>query len=182
MMKVIGLVGKAGAGKDTVADIMAERYPSIRMGDVVIEETRRRGLALTDENVGSVAGILRRNEGMDAIAKRCIPKIQALDSATIVVNGIRGFDEVTLFRSHFEDFVVVEVWASDRTRFERILARFRPDDVRDYDEFVDRDQREDSWGLAEAISLASHRICNDGTLASLRARTKEVMDSIEREC
>ena len=69
-MRVIGLVGRAGAGKDTVSEYMGRRYPSVRMGEVVIEETRRRGLDQTDENVGAVAVDLRKIEGMDGAAKR----------------------------------------------------------------------------------------------------------------
>ena len=42
--KVIGAVGKNGSGKDTVLDIIAERYglPSISMGDMVREIAKKR--------------------------------------------------------------------------------------------------------------------------------------------
>jgi dephospho-CoA kinase len=178
-MRVIGLVGRAGAGKDTVSEYMGRRYPSVRMGEVVIEETRRRGLEQTDENVGAVAIDLRKREGMDAIAKRCVTKIQTLDSPYVVVNGIRGGDEVRTFRSHFDDFVLVEVWAPDRTRYERILERSRPDDVRSFEEFLERDRREGSWGLDEAISMSSHRIRNDGSLSNLEEQAGKLIEKIE---
>jgi len=178
-MRVIGLVGRAGAGKDKVSEYMGRRFPSVRMGEVVIEETRRRGLEQTDENVGAVAVDLREREGMDAIAKRCVAKIQSLDSPTIVINGIRGGDEVRTFRSHFDDFVLVEVWAPERTRYERILYRSRPDDVRSFEDFLERDRREGSWGLNEAISMAQHRICNDGSLTNLEDQTADLIRKIE---
>jgi len=178
-MKVIGLVGRAGAGKDTVSDFLAKRYPSVRMGEVVIEETRSRGLDLTDENVGGVAVDLRKVEGMDAIAKRCVSRIRKLDSPVVVVNGIRGGDEVRVFRNSFDEFFLVEVWAPDRVRYGRIMKRSRPDDVRSYEDFQERDRREGSWGLDDAISMASYRISNDGSLSSLKSQTEELLGKME---
>ena len=181
-MKVIGLVGKAGAGKDMVCEIMEKRHPSLRMGDVVIEETRRRGLEITDENVGMVASDLRKKEGMAAIAKRCVEKIESLDSPIVIINGIRGSDEVKFFQTMFEHFLVIEVWAPDSVRYERIRKRSRADDVQDFEQFLERDRRETSWGLEQAISMAAYKIVNDGTLDVLDTRTCELMSRIESDC
>jgi dephospho-CoA kinase len=178
VLKVIGLVGRAGAGKDVVSEIIGREYPSVRMGDVVVSETKRRGLELTDENVGKVANDLRKQEGMDAIAKRCVQSIRSMGSPVVVVNGIRGADEISLFEAEFDQFEVVEVWAPERTRFERIRGRSRADDVKSFEQFLARDRREASWGLGEAISLATHRIANDGDLASLEGRTLEVLEKL----
>jgi len=180
-LKVVGLVGRAGAGKDTVCQIMGSRFPSVRMGDVVIEETRRRGLETTDRNVGRVADDLRRKDGMDAIAKRCIDAIRRLDSPIVIVNGIRGLDEVKLFQAEFSQLILVEVRAPDKVRYERIMKRARVDDVRDFEQFLARDRREDSWGLGEAIAMARYRIDNDGGLEDLEARTSEVLRRIEAD-
>ncbi len=180
-LKVVGLVGRAGAGKDTVCQIMASRFPSVRMGDVVIQETKRRGLEPTDDNVAAVANDLRRTEGMAAVARRCIDAIRGLDSPVVIVNGIRGLDEVRVFQAEFPRFFLVEVWAPERLRYERIMKRARPDDVRDFEQFLARDRREESWGLGRAIALARHRINNDGGLEDLEARTRELLESIEAD-
>lgn len=180
-MKVIGLVGRAGAGKDTVCQIMAGRFPSVRMGDVVIEETKQRGLEPTDENVGKVANDLRRREGTDAIARRCVDRIGSCDSPIVIVNGIRGLDEVKLFQAKFRTFFLVEVRAPDKLRYERITERARADDVKDFQQFLARDRREDSWGLEQAIAMARYRIDNDAGLEDLEARTSEVLRRIEAD-
>ncbi len=181
-LKVIGLVGRAGAGKDVVSQMIGSRYPSVRMGDVVIEETRRRGLTVTDSNVGMVASDLRRREGMDVIARRCTERIRSLDAPVVVVNGVRGPDEVVFFRMSLRDFYLVEVWAPDRLRYERIRARAREDDVSGYEQFLERDRREDSWGLGKAIAMADLRIANDGTLSDLEVRIRELVERIESDC
>ena len=180
-LKVVGLVGRAGAGKDTVCQIMGSRFPSVRMGDVVVEETKRRGLETNDENVGKVANDLRRKEGMDAIARRCVGRIGLLDSPIVIVNGIRGLEEVELFQAEFRHFVLVEVRAPDEVRCQRIMKRARADDVKDFQQFLARGRREDSWGLGKAISMARYVIDNDGDLRALEARASEVLRRVEAD-
>ncbi|HIC87630.1 MAG TPA: hypothetical protein EYP03_05445, partial [Aquificae bacterium] len=76
-MRVIAFVGLPLSGKSTAAKVAEEMgIPVVCMGDMVREEAKRRGLALTDENLGKIANELRQKEGMDAIAKRCIPIIR----------------------------------------------------------------------------------------------------------
>ncbi len=178
-MKVLALVGKAGAGKDTVSQILEDQFPAVRMGEVPVQETRLRGLEVTDRNVGAVATDLRRKEGMDAIARRCVKRIREMDSEVVVVNGIRGSAEVELFRREFPDFHLIEVWAPGKLRYRRIIGRGRADDIDSYQDFLDRDQREESWGLDEAISMAESMIINDGSLEELEERTWEVVENIE---
>ena len=49
-MKVIGLVGKIGSGKDTVSRMLKEYgFKEIGMGDMVREIARERGLEPTRE-------------------------------------------------------------------------------------------------------------------------------------
>jgi dephospho-CoA kinase len=66
-----------GSGKATVktkAESMG--YSVVVMGDEIRTETLRRGLQLTPENIGKVMLQLREEEGLAAVAKRCIPKIE----------------------------------------------------------------------------------------------------------
>ena len=50
-MKVVSIVGMAGAGKSEVARIFEENgFIRIRFGDITDEEIRKRGLELNEEN------------------------------------------------------------------------------------------------------------------------------------
>ena len=119
-MKVIAFVGMPGAGKTEASNVARELdIPVIVMGDVLREEVKKRGLPPTDENIGGVANQLRKEEGMDAIAKRCIPKIEALkgQSDVVVVDGIRGIAEVEAFKKAFDDnFTLVKIDATVRAQ------------------------------------------------------------------
>lgn len=175
-MIVIGLVGLQGSGKTEILKVLEEMGAEwVRMGDVVWEELRRRGMEINEANVAGLGEELRRNEGLGAIAKRCIPIIQRKKSRVVVVDGIRGIAEVEEYRKAFgDDFHLWGVWASERSRYFRIAGRKREDDATGFEKFREKDRRELSWGLGEALALAEVMIVNEGALEELREKVKKV--------
>jgi dephospho-CoA kinase len=178
---VVGIAGPPGAGKTEVARVATQLgYSYIRMGDVVLEEVKKRGLKISEENVGTVASELRKL-GEAEIARRCIPSIREKGGA-VVVDGIRGIAEVEEFRNEFGDaFKLISVWASQRTRFQRISKRSREDDARGWEEFQKKDRRELSWGLGEALVLSDFLIVNEGNLEELKEKAKEILERLKDE-
>lgn len=179
---VIGIVGPQASGKTEVASAMVELGAArVRMGNVVWEEVKNRNLELTESNVAKVAEDLRSQEGMSAVAKRCIPiiKEEGRENNSVVVDGIRGIDEVEKFKEEFgEDFILLSVKSSRKTRYERITERKREDDTQDYDSFREKDDRELSWGLKKAIESADYLIENEGSLEDLRKKTFDIFRKV----
>jgi dephospho-CoA kinase len=176
MVRVICLTGMPGCGKEEFVRVAQERgLPMVRMGDVVREEAQRRGIKFSDETVGGMAHQDRVRHGFGIWAERTVPRIK---EGTTVVDGIRGREEVEVFRRVFGDgLLVVAIHASPKTRYERIQKRSRDDDAVSWEEFLRRDERELGWGLAEVIATADRMIVNDGDLESMRARSREVLDA-----
>jgi len=148
------------------------------MGDVVRAELRRRGLPLSDENAGMIASELRAQEGMDAIAKRCIPHVRAIagKKAVIVIDGIRGISEVETFKKEFgTDFTLVRVDAPLNLRYERIKTRGRGDDSLSIEEFKTREERENEWGLGEAMKNADKVITNTDSRELFKEQIEEIL-------
>jgi len=176
---LVGVAGMPGAGKATVKE-MVERmgYPVVVMGDEIREETRRRGLKLTPENVGMVMLKLREEEGPAVVAKRCLPKIEKAKGKVVVVDGIRSLHEVNEFKRHFPSFTLVAIHASPETRFQRLFQRKRSDDPEGWETFMERDLRELSVGLGSAIATADHMIINEGTKAQLDRRVRDVLEEV----
>ncbi len=183
-MKVIAFVGYPLSGKSTAAQVVREvGIPVVVLGDVVREEAVRRGVELTDENLGRIASELRQKEGMDAIAKRCIPKIRELGSSkgVVVVDGIRGIAEVEKFKKAFgDDFVLIAIESPLEVRFERAKMRKRSDDVEKLEDLVKRDKREESWGLKEAMEIADFTIENKGSYEDFIETVKQILLNIAR--
>jgi len=104
-MKVLAVVGMPGSGKGEFSAIAREMgIPVVVMGDVIREEVKNQGLPPTDESMGIVARALREKHGMAAIAHVCIPVITRQRADVVLVDGIRGDAEVTLFSETFPEF------------------------------------------------------------------------------
>lgn len=182
-MRVVGVVGMPASGKSEAAAVAREEgVPVVTMGDVIRDEVRRRGLEPTDENMGKVGVELREQEGDDAVARRCADEIRSVaeeqdtENPVVLVDGVRGGDEVELFRDEFgEDFVLLEVEASFETRLERVRSRGRDDDMTTAEKLRNRDERELGYGMGDAIEGADVVISNEGSLREFREEFRSVL-------
>lgn len=175
-MKVIGIVGMPASGKGEVSKIARDLgLPVVVMGDAIRERVKEAGLPPTDVNCGAVAGALRADLGMDAIARITIPAIEATAAPVVLVDGIRGDYEVTAFRGHFPDFTLIGIVSSFETRYARLANRGRSDDSLTAEELRVRDERELGWGLGRALALADCRITNEGTLDEFAAEVRALL-------
>jgi dephospho-CoA kinase len=164
-MQVIGIVGLPASGKGEFSRIASEiGVPVIVMGDIIRNAVKEAGLPPTDESMGFIANRLRQEEGMDAVALRCIPLVKATGSPLVLIDGIRGDAEVRIFRREFPGFKLIGIDAGFPIRLARVTARGRSDDLKSAEELKNRDERECSWGLARALAEADITISNKGTL------------------
>jgi len=181
-MKVIAFTGMPCAGKsEAVAIAKQNDILVVRMGDLIWEETKNRGLALDGKNVGFVADEMRKVHGNDIWAKRTVEKINSLSPRPemLVIDGLRTPRELEFFKQNLEaDFLVVAIKASDQIRLNRFLSRNRTDDSSEESEFVARDEREKSWGLVEAIDKADISIVNEEGFEEFRQKIIALFDDI----
>ena len=175
-MKLIVTVGMPGSGKDelvTVARSMG--LATLKMGDLVRDETRRRGLPLSSANVGRIASEERDKHGPGIWAQRALPK---LTETRMLVDGCRSDNEVTVFRHNFGDLFVLGIYASPETRHARMTARGRNDDGAGLQDFYDRDRRELKWGIGNAFALADGMLLNEGSLDEFRRAGRAMLERI----
>lgn len=179
---VVGLAGMPGSGKSLVVETAQELgYAIVGMGDVIREETAKRGLELTPQNVGKVMLQLRKAGGNSIIAQKCIPKIEEQTSTKVLVDGLRSMYEADAFKAHFAKFTLVAVHASPETRFKRLFNRRRSDDPTVWEVFHDRDMRELSVGVGNVIAMAEQIIVNDNSMEQVKAKVEETLQRIEEK-
>lgn len=177
---VVGLVGMPGSGKSLVVDAaQQEGYAVVVMGDVIREETQKRGLELNPTNIGNVMLGLRKTGGDSVIAEKCIPKIVQQVSSKVIVDGLRSLDEADAFKANFAKFSLMAVHASPETRFNRLYRRGRSDDPDGWELFHNRDARELSVGLGDAIAMAEYVILNEKNRDLTRAMVREALRRVE---
>ena len=181
-MVIVALTGMPAAGKGEVATVAQQRgWAAHRIGDLVWEETERRGLELASSSVGTVANGEREAHGYGIWAERSLPCINALrtDGKHVLIDGMRGEKELAVFRDAYGDtLVTVAVLALSETRLERVRQRDRVDDG-DAAAFHARDQRELGWSLAETIEAAAETLENNGSLSQLRENADALLERLE---
>jgi len=177
-LKIICVAGMPGAGKSIFASIAKEfSIPVITMGDAVRVEASKRGIPQTPETLGALMLELRREEGPEAVAKRCLDLLPE-GSKVVVIEGVRSLEELEYFKKHCNQLHLVAIHASPRTRFERLVARGRPDDPKDWPQFKERDLRELKVGLGSVIALADIMVVNEGSIDELYAASRKILEGL----
>ncbi len=180
-MKIIAFVGMPCSGKTEAVQIAKEMgVPVIRMGDMVWDEVKNRGLPLDEKNVGAIADQMRKDLGMDIWAKRTLDKILLLEKTKrIIIDGIRNIEEIDNFKNKLgKDFIIIAVFASDEIRQKRFLNRGREDDSSDIQDLKDRDKRELSWGLGTVIASADIIVPNEDGIDEFREEIRKILNKI----
>lgn len=182
-MKVIAIVGMAGAGKTEVARMFEkEGFTRIRFGDITDEEIKKQGLELNEENERCVREALRKNYGMEAYAMLNLSRIDlALKLAPVVIDGLYSWEEYLFLRNYYQDrFCIVAVWASPKTRRARLSVRsVRP---LTEEEAVGRDIAEvEGINKSGPIAVADFTILNESTLSSLKKEVRKTISALRKQ-
>jgi len=165
--RLLLITGMAGSGKTTLANLLRERgYSVFTMGDVIRHEIRMRNLPPNPENLGEMAEEIRRSGGDAAVAKKCVPLIIGEPNKKVALDGVRSLDEVYASEEAF-DVYMVAVHASPETRYRRLRNRGRSDDPTNRQVFRERDHRELSFGMGDAIAMSNYIITNENGVERL---------------
>jgi dephospho-CoA kinase len=180
-MKLVAIVGMAGAGKSEVARLFeAKKYTRIRFGDITDEELRKQGLPINEENERSMRESLRQQYGMAAYAIMSISKLDlALKKGPVAIDGLYSWEEYTTLKEYYGDvFKVVAVWASPSVRYKRLATRvIRP---LTGEEAFSRDRAEIlSLNKGGPIAMADYTILNEGTIKDLERITAGIIKRLE---
>jgi dephospho-CoA kinase len=180
-VKVVAIVGMAGAGKSEVARVFEEHgFKKVRFGDITDEELENRGLERNEENERCIRQQLRKEHGMAAYAKLNLPRIDSsLKSSNVVVDGLYSWEEYILLKEYYGgQFTVVAVWASPATRHGRLAHRAeRPLTL---EEAASRDKSEiENSNKGGPIAMADFTIVNEASLEELEKETERVLSALK---
>jgi dephospho-CoA kinase len=180
-VKVVAIVGMAGAGKSEVARVFEEHgFRKVRFGDITDEEIKNRGLEPNEENERYIRQQLRKKHGMAAYAKLNLSRIDSsLKSSDVVVDGLYSWEEYTLLKERYgRQFATVAVWASAATRHKRLTSRAeRPLTL---EEAASRDREEiENINKGGPIAMADFTILNEASLEELERETERVLSALK---
>lgn len=176
-MKLVSIAGMTGSGKSEVAKVFEENgFTRIRFGDITDEEIKKQGLELNEENERCIRESLRQEYGMAAYAKLNLPRIdETLKHSDVVIDGLYSWEEYSFLKTYYgEDFYVVAVWASPRTRYARLSDRLSRSLTRK--EAAGRDRAEiENLNKGGPIAVADFTIINESSLKNLGTEARRIV-------
>jgi dephospho-CoA kinase len=180
-VKVVAIVGMAGAGKSEVARMFEDHgFKKVRFGDITDEELKNRRLEAGEENERYIRQQLRREHGMAAYAKLNLLRIDiSLKSSNVVLDGLYSWEEYILLKEYYGgQFTTVAVWASAATRHGRLADRKeRPLTL---EEAASRDKSEiENSNKGGPIAMADFTILNEASLEELKRETERVLSVLK---
>jgi cytidylate kinase len=159
-MRLIGLSGTNGSGKDTVGQILAERHNFlfISVTDMLRKEALNRNLDTSRENLRTISAEWRRESGLGVLIDKAVEHYEKLggDSkyAGLVVASLRNPGEND--RVHELGGEVIWIDADPRVRYDRMKSRMRADDPQTFEDFVAHEQAEmEHSGDAATLSMST---------------------------
>ncbi len=144
------------------------------------EEMKKRGLEPNEVNERCVRELLRKEYGMAAYAKLNLPRIDsARKHADVVLDGLYSWEEYTFLKDYYgEDFYVVAVWASPKTRHARLANRSKRGLMPD--EAASRDRAEiENVNKGGPIAMADFTIINESSLEDLKKEARKIISRLK---
>lgn len=186
-MKLIGIGGTNGSGKDTVGHILAEKYGwlFVSVSDLLRDECRDRGLEVSRENLREISAEWRREGGLGVLIDKAVAAFEKLDTQHegLVVSSLRNPGEC----KRVTELGGTNVWvdADPRVRYERIQTANRgrgAEDDKTYEEFLAEQEAEMKHSGDEATlnmsgvkALADIEIFNETDLATLEKSIEDLL-------
>jgi cytidylate kinase len=123
-LRIIGLAGTNGAGKDTVGHMLAEHhnYLFISVTELLRAEAKRRGLPVEREVLRTISAEWRRELGLGVLVDKAVAEYEAVRDqyAGVVMASLRNPGEAD--EVHKMGGTMLWVDADPRVRYDRIQA------------------------------------------------------------
>lgn len=188
-MKLIGLSGTNGSGKDTIGHMMAERhgYLFVSLTDMLRREATKRSLTLEREVLRTISAEWRREQGLGVLIDKALEHLEELnaDYRGLVMASLRNPGEAD--RLHQLGGTVIWVDAYSRTRYDRIqvnkAARGRAEeDDRTFEQFIADEQAEmTSNGDSATLNMQGVRDKSDVTIMNDGSSIEAFKNQADRE-
>ena len=169
MILAIGLAGRIGCGKGTVAEYLKKKYKAEQFvySDILRDILKRLHLPVTRENLQQLGEGLRAKLGKDVLVEAMKVDLENAKSEMRMIDGIRYVNEVEMLRT-FPHNVLIFIDVPQETRYERAKKRAeKGEETLTLKEFKEKDNAETEKELDEVKRLADYVIDNSGTVEDL---------------
>lgn len=187
-MKLIGLAGTNGSGKDTVALMLAEKHGFLFADATAMlgNELTKRGLSHERINKRNLSAEWRRELGMAAIVDKAVEQFKAGNYKGLIVGSLRHPGEAD--RVHELGGTLLWVDADPKVRYKRITSndRGRIEDKKTFEQFIEEEEVEMKpsgdgatlHGAAVKERADITLLNNDNDIEAFKLQAEEVLGTI----
>ena len=189
MRTIIAIVGMPGAGKTEASEYLAKKgFQFIRLGQITLDEVKKRGLKPTEANERPIREELRKKHGMAAFALLNFLKIdKLLKKGDVVIDGLYSWEEYLAFKEKYPDIIILSIYASPKTRYAR-LGKRKWDAQKDpkmknrsftEKESASRDKAQlENLHTGPPIAMADFTFVNECSLREMQKGLEEILKAI----
>lgn len=184
-MKIIGIAGTNGSGKDTVSEFLAgQGWLFVSVADFLREEAKKRGRPIEREVLREISAEWRRQHGLGILVDKAVELFRQSDGKYkgLVVSPMRNPGEAQRVKNL--DGKLVWIDADPKIRYERITKRQRStEDQKTFEQFLAEEQAEmehsgdeATLSISDVKAKADIFLQNNGTLEEFKAAAKKALN------
>ena len=153
--KCILILGPSNAGKTRLGESIKKSYGflHVEMSSFAWRRFREREPSYDGSLQSYLEEVVWPQEGNDILARDLLSSDNNIDQ--LVVSGARRIEEVHTLQAQQWDILTIFVYADSKLRFQRYIDSGEASLSASYKDFVLKDLREYSWGLAHAANIPS---------------------------
>lgn len=183
-MKIIGIAGTNGSGKDTVGQILQEDYGFlfVSVTDILRRELQKEGKSTSRENMRGLGDKWRREIGLAVLVDKAVEiyKSASRPFKGLVIASIRNVGEA----EHIHELGGMVVWvdADPKIRYERISSRRRSsEDEKTFEEFLKEEQEEmNAYGDEASLAMGEVKKLCDIFIENNSDKKEVLQSSVKR--
>ena len=179
---IVGLVGEAGSGKDTVADYLGEKHKAVllRFADPLREALSLYINDFSREDLAWLSISLRKRFGNRVLSEAIRKRIEDVKEGIVVINGLRLMEDLE-FMKGIPGATVVYVTLDSKSRWERMYNRGeKTDDAVSYEDFLKMEKTETEEQIPLIGEKADIKVENIGAREELFAKIDKILDNLRR--
>ena len=178
-MKVLGLVGEKGSGKQTFVNFLKQLYPylntrQVRFSDILAETLLIWDIPITRANLQKLSLIMNDAFGQASLANAAKFNIADDSSNVIILDGIRRKAELELVRK-FKNNLLLYITAKRDLRYQRL--KLRSEKVGEvgltYQQFLAEEKSQAEAEIPYLGKKALFKIENNNTLSEFKKQVEK---------
>ena len=179
-MKVIGLVGEKGSGKQTFVNFIKEVNPDlnirqVRFSDILAQTLMLWDIPITRANLQKLSLIMNDGFGTKALANAAKFSIEGDSADIIIFDGVRRLAEYQLVKN-MPDSILIYITADQQLRHQRL--KLRSEKVGEvglsFEQFLEEEKSKAESEIPQISKKADFKIENNESLEEFKNKIRQL--------